>query len=129
MELSLFLAQLFGLTMIIFTLSALFRPKLIDGMINDLQSSTFSSMLAGFVGVIGGLAIILNHNIWEMSWVGIVTFFGWAALLKGITYIAFPDLILKTANVLMTRKSRTGFLVVALLFSCYLTYHGFGMGA
>lgn len=74
MELSLFLAQLFGLTMIIFMVSLLLKSDLIDRMINDLRTSAFSMAIAGFVGVMGGLAVILTHNIWEMNWRGLVTF-------------------------------------------------------
>ena len=128
MELSLFLAQLFGLTMILFMVSLLLKSDLIDRMINDLRTSAFSMAIAGFVGVMGGLAVILTHNIWEMNWRGLVTFFGWAAVLKGITYIAFPELITGAASKMMSGKCRKVVMVVALLAGCYLTYYGFGLG-
>ncbi len=125
MELSIFLAQLFGLIMIIFSLSALYRPQIIIESVRSLRPYSFSALMAGFISTVAGLSIILTHNIWEFSWVGVVTLFGWAALLKGVAYVAFPDKIISTANNVLGSKQRKVALTLALLVGCYLTYHGF----
>lgn len=125
MELSHFLAQLFGLTMIIFTITALVRPRLLDGAISDMKSSSLAVLMTGFVTVMGGLAVVLSHNIWEASWVGIVTFFGWAALLKGITFITFPNVLVSASDKVMGGSRRKTVLIIALLVSTYLAYKGF----
>ncbi|MCA9360592.1 hypothetical protein H6789_02680 [Candidatus Nomurabacteria bacterium] len=129
MELSLFLAQLFGLTMIIFTLVALFRPSLIEGVMKDIKTPSLVVLMTGFAGVLGGLAVILNHNIWEFSWVGLITFFGWAALLKGISFIAFPKFLSGIADKVFDGGKIKWVLTIALLAGCYLAYNGFGLGA
>jgi RsiW-degrading membrane proteinase PrsW (M82 family) len=84
--------------------------------------------MAGFLGVFGGLAIILSHNVWEMSWRVVITLFGWGALIKGITYVTFPGLIMRTGISLFEGKWRKISLAIALLVGCYLSYHGFGLG-
>ena len=127
MELSYFLAQLFGLTMMIFAALAFLRPSVVLGVIQDLKPFSFSMLMAGFVGIVAGLAIVLSHNIWEFSWVGVVTLFGWAALLKGITYVAFPNVLLSTANQFLRKgKQRKIALGLAFLLGLYLTGGGFG---
>lgn len=129
MGLSYFLAQLFGLTIIIFSVVAFFQPSLISATIRDMKPFSFPLLMAGFLGVFGGLTIILSHNIWEMSWRVIITLFGWAALIKGIAYVAFPGTIVRTGISLFEGKWRRWSLVVTFLVGCCLVYHGFGFGA
>ncbi len=128
MELSYFLAQLFGLTIIIFSMVAFFQPAIIAATIRDMKPSSFPLLMAGFVGIFGGLAIILSHNVWEMGWRLLITLFGWIALVKGITYVAFPELIMRTGSRLLEGKWRKMFLAITFLLGCYLVYHGFGFG-
>jgi hypothetical protein len=123
MELSLFLAQLFGMSLIIY------RPMLLEETIRDLKPYSFTSLMAGFIGIVCGLAIILSHNIWEFSYRGVVTLFGWSALLKGISYVAFPQLIIKSAKKILKGKRSKVTMLVALLTGCYLTYYGFDLSA
>lgn len=127
MELSYFLAQLLGLTLIIFAGIAMFRSAIITATIRDLRPYSFSMLLAGFAAIVAGLSIILTHNIWEFSWIGLITLFGWSALLKGVTYVAFPNFIIGTANkALVGRKSIKLWVVVMFVLGVYLTYKGFG---
>lgn len=128
MELSLFLAQLFGLTLMIFTVIAMFRPVLITVAMRDLRPYSFLMLMAGFIGIVGGIAIIISHNIWEFSWRGVVTLFGWASLLKGITYVAFPDMLkITSGGIFEGKRNRMVVLSLAFLLGVYLTYHGFGL--
>lgn len=126
MELSNFLAQLFGLTLMIFAAAILLRPTIVTVAIRDLRPFSFMMLMAGFAGITGGLAIILSHNIWEMSWRGVITLFGWIALLKGITYVAFPDFLRFSAiSMLNGRGKRTIALALAFALGFYLAYRGF----
>jgi len=127
MELSLYLAQLFGLTMIILVTIVAFRPVLIERVMSELRTSSFAMLVAGFVGVMGGLAVVLSHNVWEFNWRGLVTLFGWAALIKGITYVAFPDHIIKLGERFMRGSQRNIPLLIMFLLACYLTYSGFNL--
>ena len=126
MELSLFLAQLFGLSLIIFSVGALFRPEIIFEAVRDLRPYSFPMLMAGFVGIVGGLAIVLTHNVWEVSWRGVITLFGWSALLKGITYVAFPEVVVGAGRVMLSGSRRTPMMVVMLLLGVYLADYGFG---
>ena len=126
MELSYFLAQLFGLTLVIISIGALARPEIIFEAVRDLRPFTFCTLMAGFIGIVGGLAIVLSHNIWEVSWRGLVTLFGWSALIKGFTYMVFPEAVVATGRVMLAGRRRTLLLVIVLAVGLYLTYYGFG---
>jgi hypothetical protein len=126
MELSYFLAQIFGLLLIIFSIAFLFRPIIVTVAIRDLRPFSFTMLLAGLLGVTGGLFIILTHPIWEFSWRGIITLFGWIMLFKGVMYIAFPDTLRFTATSMVNGiEKRTVMLLLILVLGCYLTLHGF----
>lgn len=129
METSVFLAQLLGLTLVIFVLITLLRPAFLESVMRDLRPYSFALVLAGFIGVVGGLSIVLLHNVWEFSWRGVITLMGWAAIAKGISYVAFPDQLISTAGSVLARRRRKWTLWAALALGVYLTYHGFSLGA
>ena len=129
MELSLLLAQLFGLTLMIFAGVAFWRPEMISAALRDMRPFSFPRFIAGLVGILGGLAIILTHNVWEVGWRTVITVFGWAALLKGVSYILFPERLMHTAIVVLEGEWQRLMLAVTFLLGCYLAYHGFGLGA
>lgn len=128
MELSLFLAQLFGLTLVIFAGLAFWRPELVTAAVRDMKPFSFPMLLAGFIGVFGGLAIILAHNIWEFNWRVVITLLGWVALIKGVFYVAFPETIMLTGVRALEGKRQRVVLFLAFLFGCYLVYCGFSFG-
>lgn len=126
MELSYFLAQVFGLLLIIFSMTLLLRPTIVTVAIRDLRPYSFTMLLAGLLGVTGGLSIILTHAIWEFTWRGIITLFGWIMLFKGVMYMAFPDMLRFTATSMVNGiGKRTAMLLLVLALGCYLTLHGF----
>lgn len=45
-----------------------------------------------------GLAVIANHNIWEMSMRVVITIFGWSMAIKGAFYMTFPEVGRKAAK-------------------------------
>lgn len=128
MELSYFLAQLMGLSLIIFAAVGILRPRIVRDAISTFESNTLTSLFFGFASIVLGLAIILTHNIWEFSWVGVITLFGWAALLKGITFLLAPDTLLNFGTVVYkTDGSVRGVLFFTLLIGVYLAYNGFSI--
>lgn len=126
MELSYFLAQIFGLTLMIFAVVGFVRPAIIVGVMRDLRPFSLAVLIAGFIGIVGGLAIILSHNIWVADWRIVITLFGWVALLKGITYVAFPEMLVNTTTGIFEKKrNRTIALWLAFLLGVYLVSNGF----
>jgi len=45
-----------------------------------------------------GLAVIANHNIWEMSMRVVITIFGWSLAIKGAFYMLCPEVGAKVAK-------------------------------
>ena len=65
-----------------------------------------------------GLAVIANHNIWEMSMRVVITIFGWSMAIKGALYMTFPEVGFKLAKYflpIMDTWLRVGGILTAIL--------------
>jgi hypothetical protein len=126
MELSLFLAQLFGLTLAIFAGIALFRPGLVRGAINEFGRSKSVTWLYSLLGIIGGLSVVLTHNVWIAGWPVIITIFGWAALIKGVLFLVSPALLRDMGLSIYDSPGRTKVILLLVgLLGLYLAGVGF----
>lgn len=127
MELSLFLAQLMGLSIAFFAIVGFARPALLSAAVRDIEKETFSLVALAYITVIAGLAVVLAHNIWDGSWRTLVTIFGWSALLKGCLFLVAPRLLIDMSKSLLKNDSLVrGAMVVCFLLGAYLSYKGFG---
>ncbi len=128
MEVSYFLAQLMGLSITIFAVIGIIRPRIVTDAIRTFEANSLTSLFFGFTAIVVSLAIILNHNIWELSWVGVVTLFGWLGLLKGIAYLLAPQVLLSSGLAMYkTSTNIRAVLILALLLGLYLSYTGFAL--
>ena len=129
MELTLFLAKFIGVFSLIYGLSMLLKKK----MVMEIFTSFFGERRAtvyvlGILEVLGGLAIVLTHNIWNEGLLAlVVTIFGWLLLLEGFLYIFLSKQ--KLMNMWRGfQESASLYYFVAgsmLLLGTYLTYVGF----
>ena len=129
MELSLFLAKLFGIYLLIMAVLWAVRGEVISKVIEEFLASGPMLFLSGLLALTVGIAMAVSHSVWELSWRGLITFFGYLSIAKGIVRIGFPDL----------PKNATGFFVksgtarwiwigLVLLLGGYLTWAGFTKG-
>lgn len=77
----------------------------------------------GYTSFFLGLATVVWHPVYVMDWRVIITFLGWATLIKGIQKIGFPDHIHRQAQRFKKGQSWSG----AFLFSLgsYLLWMSF----
>jgi len=84
--------------------------------------------ICGLMGVTAGLAIVLAHNVWSGGVLPIlVTFFGWASLIKGMTLLLIP---LETESRVFIvglgyEQHPNFFAAFAFLLGAYMAYSGF----
>lgn len=88
-EISIFLAKFWGWYLIIFFLILGLNPKRIQQIFEDLKDQKFV-IITSFIAIIVGLLNILFHNIWEDSWVIIITLIGYTALFMGLSLFVYP---------------------------------------
>ena len=88
-NISIFLAKFWGWYFIIFFLILGLNPKRIQQIFEDLKDQKFV-IITSFIAIIVGLLNILFHNIWEDSWILIITLIGYAALFMGLSLFVYP---------------------------------------
>ena len=123
MDTSLLLAKIFGLTYLIVGLGILLNKDRYRDMLNEFLKQKALLYLSGVLALIVGLVIVLYHNVWEASWVVIITIIGWAALIKGIVLLLAPQALLDISRYWLHRMQLVG--IATLGFGLVLSYYGF----
>ena len=128
MDTSLFLAKLLGLYMIVASLLWLVRGQAFDRMVEALLDDPGIRALSGFLSLIIGLAMVTSHSIWEPSWRGVITIFGYLALVKGVWLLGWPEAAMSVTRVMVRNPWRLALVTICLLLGGWLTCMGFTAG-
>ena len=70
---------LIGPLLVVLAIGLLTRQDSWRAMANDFIASRPLVFLSGFLTLLGGLALVNTHNVWEGGWPVIITIFGWLA--------------------------------------------------
>lgn len=93
MQTSIFIARLIGPVMIVAGLSALLNRQRFHAMGEEFLASRGLMFLGGLMVMLGGLAIVLTHNVWTPDWRVMVTLFGWLLVIAGAIRIIEPPFL------------------------------------
>ena len=86
-----FLGRLLGLYLIAIAVAMLASRRRALATLDEMAGSGPWMLFSGMVATAAGLAIVLGHNVWTGgALVVVVTLFGWAALLKGVSLLLVP---------------------------------------
>ncbi len=120
------LAQIIGPVVLAAAIGFLLHPKFYKKIMSDFEKHEGLTYFTGIIVMILGLIIVLNHNIWEWSAAGVVTFFGWSSLIKGATFLVAPKLLFGISNSFLKNTGLIKFsMVVVLAIGGYLSYLGY----
>lgn len=125
MELSILVAKLYAVVALLLGLGIFVNTNYYKETFSEMLESKIALFFAGVFAAIGGILLVTYHNIWESSWVVIITIIGWIALLKGITLLVFP----KTFDFMKPYYKKTNYwhfqAVALIIFGLILGYFGF----
>jgi vacuolar-type H+-ATPase subunit I/STV1 len=125
---TIYLSRLIGLYCILFDISLVIHKNATVDSVTGLFNNPSLILLLGIITVPAGLAMVLAHNLWKGGALPVVvTLVGWAALIKGVTFLLLPPSA-DTAIILHWLQHPVCFylcLVPSLLIGIYLTYEGF----
>ena len=126
MDVSLFLAKVMGLYLCILSISMLIHAENFTSILAGIfHNASIQFVLAIYILVLG-LLMVVSHNIWDGTWVMVITILSWLVLLKGILYITFPKSMSSLAqSVIKDKQWLSMSAVVNLLLGLFLTYMGF----
>lgn len=125
METTTFLAQLWGPVLVAVGLGFFFSRKYYLTIYRDLEKETFGVLFFGMSAIAAGIAHVLAHNTWGNFPEGLVSFLGWALLIKGIVCTTFPVLADRGGEWALNAKIVPAAGGVALLLGAYLSWVGY----
>lgn len=129
MDTSIFLAKLIGPVLMAVSIAMLLRPQNMSAIMQQTLSAEQGQAWIFFLGILamlGGLAIIITHSVWDSTWRVIITLFGWGLFVKGTIRLFTPDWAFKTASMIVSNKMlMKGIIIFLLIIGFYLSYRGF----
>ena len=125
MQLSLYLAQFFGLFFLVLGAGVLLnRDYYRKAAIAYYKQESFV-FLGGMIAFSFGLFVVLFHQVWE-GWAMSISLLGWAAMLEGLVYFVFPQQVhawkFKHIGKTTWFVASVGFIVLGF----FLAFKGFG---
>lgn len=123
MELSFFLAKLIGTYLLVVSAIWLFRHHQLESSAKGALKEEGVFVLSGVVFLLLGLAIVIDHSIWEFSWRGLITLIGCFAIYQGVMRLAFPKQCKKIASSMIHHRFYV--IPVMVIVGAYLAYMGF----
>ncbi|MCB1113093.1 MAG: hypothetical protein KDK72_10625 [Chlamydiia bacterium] len=125
MELSLFLAKVFGLYLVIVGFAYLSRGEALRQMVVEFYDSTALIFMGAAINLILGLLVVISHNVWVMGWPVIITILGYLMLLKGILNMFIPSWAAWKAQKFCEGKGLVYTGIGVIILGGYLVYVGF----
>lgn len=121
---SMFFAQFWGILLIATSLAFLFRRENLKGMVQLIGDGKHTPIF-GLIAFLLGLWTVLLHNLWVNDWRVVITIFGWLSLLKGISYLLWPSIIVSFAKIYRNNSVANFLLLICLALGAWLAYQGF----
>lgn len=93
MELSIFVAKILAIFYLSMGIGVLIGQVNVNKMMDSFEKSQGLTVMSGFFMIVIGMLLVNAHNIWVKDWTVLITIVGWACLIKGIFFTAFPRLM------------------------------------
>lgn len=126
MQTSLFIAKLLGPSFLIVGTALLSKPEAFRVLLQEFIKSGVLLYLAGILGLVGGLALLLTHSVWVLDWRLIITLLGWVTVVRAIGTIFLPQQVVSIGAKLI--EHRSSFVIAAvfdLVIGAVLSYFGY----
>jgi hypothetical protein len=82
--------------------------------------------ISGVLVLAGGLSIVNTHNRWDLDWTLIITLFGWAMVIGGISRIVAPTVATRIGGTMIGHSIATRVVgVIWALIGALLTFKAY----
>jgi hypothetical protein len=123
MALSLFLVRSWGLFVFLMCLGLVINRKRFVAMLEHMSDG--SVLIAGVMALGIGTASVVGYEHWSFSWMGLVTLFGWVALIKGVLILFVPGYLDGFMKIAVKDHWYTISFVLFLVIGVYMLYAGY----
>jgi hypothetical protein len=124
MEHSVFLAKLLGVIYLSVGIGVCLNTARYKRLAKDMMASDMMMYFGGVMALTAGMLILNVNNVWEQSYVGLLTLLGWSAVIKGVVLLVSPD-SLKGMSDWTLKNNLQMMKVIALGLGAIFAYYGF----
>jgi hypothetical protein len=91
---SIFIARLIGPLLLAVGAGILINPNMFRTMGTEVVRSVTLVYLFGLMDLAAGLAIVLTHNVWLLSWRVLITLLGWLMIVRGAARVLLTEKVM-----------------------------------
>lgn len=127
MEMTIFLASLWGPAILAVGIGFFVSRNYYLKIYRDLERESFALLVFGLAGIATGITQVSIHNSWGSLPEVLISFLGWALLLKALVFVIKPDVADKSADWMAASKLIPAAGIVMLVVGAYLTWLAYFM--
>ncbi len=125
MNLTIFLNQLWGPVILAVGVGLFTSRNYYTKMYKDLEKDALAVLSLGMIAIALGIIQVQIHNVWDTFNEVVISFLGWALLLKGFALTIIPGTVTKVGNWEAKRGALPLVAIIMLVIGAYLTYQGY----
>jgi hypothetical protein len=126
MQASIFIARLLGAMFVVVGVALLVKPRMFRTILSEFIRGATWLYLAGFIGLLAGMALVLTHNVWAPDWRLIITLIGWVTIVRALISIFQPQWIVAAGTAILEHRGAfVGAAVFNLIIGLVLSYFGY----
>lgn len=112
MDISIFLARVFGLYFVLMGLVFLAKSNHTIQVIREFYQNRALVFVVAWFTLILGILMVVSHSIWKSDWRVIITVLGYLTLLKGLLHLFVAEIAVKASRI---NKNTLRYLSVGVL--------------
>ncbi|MDP3996459.1 MAG: hypothetical protein Q8P86_02070 [bacterium] len=100
-----FLAQFMGLFSLVIGSGMLIKRKMTVKIFDEMFGSRALIYLVGIAEIVGGVLLVLFHNVWDSPLASVVSALAWILLIEGVFYMFASQRALRNTASLFHKQS------------------------
>lgn len=124
-EIVYFLSRFWGGVGLVFAIILILKRDLFKSLLDEFDHLSNLSISLGIFTIILGIASISLYSKISFDWRFLITFYGWASLLKGARILIFPNALKDLIHSHFFQKYANFVILILGIMSAYLLSKGF----
>ncbi len=126
METTVLIAKILGPLYLVATLGWVMNRDFYKKMIAEFSGNHSVMYISGILAFLFGAVILIFNNVWRADWQVLITIIGWLGLLKGLTILVFPQVMIKYSRAFAENSGLFYFgFAFAFALGAALTWFGY----
>ena len=128
MDISLFLAKIFGPYLIAVGAAAILKRKELSVRISSIFDNPILVYAMSALELIIGILLLLLHSVWVWGWPVIITIWAWLMIIESAVFLFLPSRLTKKMVRMFVKKGwYITFSIISILLGVYLAVIGFAL--